>query len=288
MSVPPERNGADAGAGNLALRIISAVVLAPVVLAIAYVGGWPFLVLCALGAAGILWEWTHLIAGRSDARVLAPGWAALCVAPALSGGYGAAVPAGAIALGAACAAVATAAASGANRLSPAWTAGGVLYAGAAFFGPAMLRRDADLGFLAFLFLAATVWMTDICAFFVGRGIGGPLLWPSVSPKKTWSGALGGLAGGVAGGMLVAYASGVGRPAYVGVVALVLSVLVQAGDLFESAVKRRFGAKDASRIIPGHGGLMDRLDGFLFAALGAVIIGMLHHGTGAPARGLLVW
>jgi phosphatidate cytidylyltransferase len=97
-----------------------------------------------------------------------------------------------------------------------------------------------------------------------------------------------LIGGVAASVAVAYASGIGRLGIVGVMALVLSVLAQAGDLFESAVKRRFGAKDASHLIPGHGGLMDRLDGFLVAALAALLIGMIRQGTAAPARGLLIW
>ena len=171
---------------------------------------------------------------------------------------------------------------------PAWAAGGVVYAGALLLAPALLRGDPDWGLTALLFLFAIVWTTDIFAYFCGRAIGGPLLWPSVSPKKTWSGAVGGLVGGVAAGVAVAYASGIGRLGIVGVMALVLSVLAQAGDLFESAVKRRFGAKDASHLIPGHGGLMDRLDGFLVAALAALLIGMIRQGTAAPARGLLVW
>jgi phosphatidate cytidylyltransferase len=114
------------------------------------------------------------------------------------------------------------------------------------------------------------------------------LWPRISPNKTWSGAVGGLIGGLAGGVAVAYASGLGRLESLGVIALALSLVAQAGDLFESAVKRRFGAKDAGRIIPGHGGLMDRLDGFLFAAAAAAAIGILHAGTGAAAYGLLLW
>jgi phosphatidate cytidylyltransferase len=88
--------------------------------------------------------------------------------------------------------------------------------------------------------------------------------------------------------MVAYASGITKLAAVGLVALVLSVLTQAGDLLESAIKRRFGAKDTSRLIPGHGGLMDRLDGFLIAALAAALIGILRQGIEAPAQGLLVW
>jgi phosphatidate cytidylyltransferase len=169
-----------------------------------------------------------------------------------------------------------------------WAVGGVLYAGIGLLGPALLRHDGKIGFQAFLFVALIVWATDILAYFVGRGVGGPKLWPQVSPNKTWSGAFGGLVGGVAAGIVVAYASGLDRLAGLGVVALALSLLAQAGDLFESAVKRRFGAKDSGRIIPGHGGLMDRLDGFLFAAAAAAAIGILHAGTGAAGRGLLLW
>ncbi|HEX7200890.1 MAG TPA: phosphatidate cytidylyltransferase, partial [Dongiaceae bacterium] len=172
--------------------------------------------------------------------------------------------------------------------APAWAAGGVIYAAALLIAPALLRSDPQWGWRALVFLFANVWATDIFAFFCGRAIGGPLLWPRVSPKKTWAGAIGGLAGGVAASVAVAYASGVGNLGIVGGMACVLSVLAQAGDLFESAVKRRFGAKDASHLIPGHGGLMDRLDGFIFTALAALLIGMSHQGIAAPARGLLVW
>jgi phosphatidate cytidylyltransferase len=280
---------ADADVRNLLLRVASAAVLAPLVLALAYLGGWFFLVLCALAAAGILWEWARLVAGRRDQRILLPGWAALLAALAFaatgqSASAGIALAAGAVLVG-----ILGFARSAAGRDGHAlWAAGGVVYAGIAFLGPALLRRQAELGFLAFLFVAAIVWLTDICAYAVGRTVGGPLLWPRVSPNKTWSGALGGLVGGIAGGVLVAYAGGIGRLAIPGVLALLLSVLAQAGDLLESAIKRRFGVKDTSRLIPGHGGLMDRLDGFAAASLGALLIGLLHHGTAAPARGLLVW
>jgi len=280
----------EGGASNLMLRIASAAVLAPIVLATAYVGGWLFLVLCAIAAAGILWEWTRLVAGRSDPQILAPGLAALLAALVLAGMNEAGAAAGIIVIGAVLAGVVAAARPvGYAAAGPGvWAAGGVLYAGVAFLGPALLRRDGELGFVAMLFLAGTVWLTDIFAYSAGSALGGPLLWPRVSPNKTWTGAVGGLAGGVAGGTLVAYASGIGRLAVVGVIALVLSVLAQAGDLFESAVKRRFGVKDASRLIPGHGGLMDRLDGFLVAALAALLIGILRQGTDAPAQGLLLW
>jgi phosphatidate cytidylyltransferase len=276
------------GASNLMLRVASALALAPAVLAITYLGGWFFLVLCAAAAIGILWEWTHLI-GKADPGILAPGLAALLAALVLTG-LGRPEAAGiAIVVGAALAGgMAGRPAYGTRLDAGSWAAGGVIYAGIVFMSPALLRLDPGWGLTALLFLFATVWITDIFAFLCGRAIGGPLLWPRVSPKKTWSGAIGGLAGGVAAGVLVAYASGIGKLGMAGVVALLLSVLAQAGDLFESAVKRRFGAKDASRFIPGHGGLMDRLDGFLFAAFAALIIGILRQGTAAPARGFLLW
>jgi len=288
VTTPTGRGAAESGARNLVLRVISAAVLAPIVLAIAYLGGWVFLILCGLAAAGIFWEWTHLIAGRAaEPRLLAPGWAALLVALVLVGlGYPA-IAALAIALGAVAAGAVTYAGSDGPG-SRSWAVAGAVYAGIVFLGPALLRYDGKFGFQAFLFVAVVVWMTDILAYFVGRGVGGPRLWQRISPNKTWSGAIGGLAGGLAGGILVAYASGLGRLASLGVIALALSLLAQAGDLFESAVKRRFGAKDSGRIIPGHGGLMDRLDGLLVAAAAAAAIGVLRAGTDASGQGLLLW
>ena len=291
MTTPDHRgrSGADvtsggSGASNLTLRIASAAVLAPIVLAITYVGGWPFLVLCALGAAGIFWEWARLT-GKARAGDLALGLAALLAALAFTGLDHPEAGALGLAIGAGLAAVT------AGRAKPGaglWAAVGVVYAGIAFISPAVLRQDPLWGLTALWFLFATVWTTDIFAFLGGRAIGGPLLWPQVSPKKTWVGAIAGLAGGVAAGVVVAYASGIGKLGMAGVIALLLSVLAQAGDLLESAVKRRFGAKDASRLIPGHGGLMDRLDGFLVAAFAALLIGIARQGTAAPGAGLLLW
>ena len=298
-------SGNGTGTGNLMLRVASAAVLAPVTLAITYAGGWIFLALCTIAAGGILWEWASLVSHRADARILAPGWAALLAGMALIGCHlpnaaWAAIGGGALAAGlivaawsrgdgeAASASWGSASWGLAFWRAASWAAGGIIYAGALLLAPALLRGDPDWGLTALLFLFANVWITDIFAYFCGRAIGGPLLWPKVSPKKTWSGAVGGLVGGVAASVAVAYASGIGRLGIVGVMALVLSVLAQAGDLFESAVKRRFGAKDASHLIPGHGGLMDRLDGFLVAALAALLIGMIRQGTAAPARGLLIW
>jgi phosphatidate cytidylyltransferase len=169
-----------------------------------------------------------------------------------------------------------------------WMVAGFAYASVLLFGPVILRRDPALGFDAILFLFAVVWATDIAAYFAGRGIGGPKLLPAVSPNKTWSGAVGGMLGGVAAGLLVCKCTGLDLAPMLVLVALVLSVAAQAGDLIESAIKRHFGAKDASQIIPGHGGLMDRLDGFLTAVLAAVMVGMARGGLDGAAQGLLVW
>jgi phosphatidate cytidylyltransferase len=272
------------------LRVVSAAVLAPVVLVCAYFGGWVFFVLCAAAAAGVLWEWACLVTGHPDSRILWPGFAALVAALALMGFDRPGAATGIVALGAvlASALILVRPLRFPARNLSLWAGSGVIYSGALLVAPTLLRRDPNLGLTAILFIAATVWITDIFAYLAGRGIGGPLLWPSVSPKKTWAGAMGGLAGGVAAGTMVAYASGITKLATVGLVALVLSVLTQAGDLLESAVKRRFGAKDTGKLIPGHGGLMDRLDGFLIAALAAALIGILRRGMEAPAQGLLVW
>jgi phosphatidate cytidylyltransferase len=281
--------GAD-GAKNLKRRIVSACVLAPAAIASAYIGGWPFAVVCAIAAGCILWEWTALVVRSADHRILVPGWAALAAALILAGLSQPGAAAGMIVIGAVLAGGAVAAWP---RKYPApnpplWAAGGVIYAGVALISPVVLRDDARLGFWAVLFLLLTVWTTDIFAYFTGKALGGPLLWPQLSPNKTWSGAVGGLAGGVAAGTLVAYASGMGRPAVVWIIALMLSISAQGGDLLESAVKRRFGAKDAGTLIPGHGGVMDRLDGLLVAALIAALIGILHQGMAAAGLGLLVW
>jgi phosphatidate cytidylyltransferase len=300
--IVPHRRGPGSGGNhklgssdrqNFLRRIASAVVLAPLALGAALVGGSILAALCTLTAALVLWEWSILVTGRPDWRILAPGLPAICAAAiaAQSGAPGMACAAAAF--GAIAAAATTALAAGPQigyRSTGAmfWAAGGVVYAAIVLISPIVLRSDPERGFAALAFLFATVWATDIFAYFSGRGFGGPLLAPRLSPKKTWAGAVGGLAGGVVAGVLVAYASAGTQPVAAGVLALILSIAAQAGDLLESSVKRRFGAKDASALIPGHGGVMDRVDGLLVAALIAVAIGALRFGAAASARGLLLW
>ncbi|HVV80164.1 MAG TPA: phosphatidate cytidylyltransferase [Pseudolabrys sp.] len=171
---------------------------------------------------------------------------------------------------------------------PGWAFLGLVYAGLLLIAPVLLRHDQSYGMAAIFILFAIVWTTDIAGYFAGRAIGGPKLAPLVSPKKTWSGAIAGLIGSMI--VVAAGAQYIGGTRIVPLVALavVLSISSQAGDLAESALKRRFDVKDASQIIPGHGGVMDRLDGFWAAVICAAVIGVVRGGFSEPAKGLLIW
>jgi phosphatidate cytidylyltransferase len=166
-----------------------------------------------------------------------------------------------------------------------WTVGGLAYAGLSGISLGFLREGGHAGLVAVLFLFAVVWATDIFAYFVGRAVGGPKLAPAISPGKTQSGAVGGALGGVVAGLLVVAAAGYGSLPVLAVAALLLSVVSQAGDLFESWVKRRHGVKDSGSIIPGHGGVMDRVDGLVAAALALYLIGWVLGSADNPAQGL---
>ena len=267
---------------ELTLRVVSSAVLAPLAIGLAYVGGWPFLVFWAIAACGIFWEWRAILRDPGPTpKGLGECAIAVAGASATAGRLGAA----AVFLGLGIAAEAVLATTTQFRL---WAAAGVLYAGSLLIACVLLRSDAQYGFVAIVLLFAVVWTTDIVAYFVGRMVGGPKLWMRVSPKKTWSGAVGGLAGAILAALAIAHYANLANSLAVAALALVLSVASQAGDLFESAFKRRFGVKDAGHVIPGHGGIMDRLDGFLAAAVVAVVIGVARGGFDAPARGLLAW
>jgi phosphatidate cytidylyltransferase len=242
LAIPEPAEVTAPARSNLMLRVISSLVMAPLALFVAWLGGLFFVVFWVIAASIVLWEWSRLVVhGRLR---------------------------------------------GFSRID--WLAAGVGYAAVLLFAPLILRRDPALGFVAIAFLFAVVWVTDIAAYFAGRALGGPKLWPAVSPKKTWSGAIGGTLGGIAAGLLMVKLLGLSVGPMLVLVAGLLSVVAQAGDLLESAVKRHFGAKDAGSIIPGHGGVMDRLDGFLTAAAAAAMVGLIRGGLEAPARGLLVW
>jgi phosphatidate cytidylyltransferase len=268
--------------GELTLRVCSALVLVPLAIGTAYLGGWPFAVFWSVATIGVFWEWSALVAGSGRRLVVVVGGAALVVSLVLAADGRLAGAIIVIATGI------VGVATGAPAQHRGWVAGGLPYAGAIGIAPIALRSDSEFGFVAVMFLFAVVWATDITAYFLGRMVGGPKLLPRVSPKKTWSGALSGLAAAVLAAIAVAKLAGLSGLLSVALVAAFLSSVAQAGDLFESQLKRSFGAKDSSHLIPGHGGLMDRLDGFVFAATVAALIGILRGGVEASARGLLVW
>jgi phosphatidate cytidylyltransferase len=271
---------AEQGSRNLLMRIIAALVLAPIAVAIAYAGGWLWTVLVTVAAIGLYLEWLAIVGASHQMRVIAPGVVGLAIAGCcLAFGRidASLVP---LALGFA----------GVALFSPerrGWTAIGFGYAAAAQLASVLVRLDQFWGFVALILILLVVWVTDIGGYFAGRGIGGPKLWPRVSPNKTWAGAVGGFAASlvVAAGFAV---FGLGRTGPLLVLGAALSIVSQLGDLFESAVKRRFGVKDSSQIIPGHGGLLDRLDGFVAAVVLAAIFGFLRGGVDGVGRSLMVW
>jgi phosphatidate cytidylyltransferase len=267
---------------NLILRVGSALVMVPLALAAAHYGGLVFLAFWTIAALVVLWEWVAMVCAHDKNPVFAIASISI-VGMSLLWAIDRPVPALIlIALGA------LGVATLASKIRRSWCVAGLLYAGGLLLAPVVLRADPAFGFFAIIFLFAVVWSTDIGAYAAGRGLGGPKLMPRVSPNKTWTGAVGGLVAGVIGGIAVAIFADIGTLVAVGLAAFVLSIASQAGDLLESAIKRRFNVKDASGIIPGHGGLMDRLDGFMVASVVAVLIGLVRGGFAAPGRGLLGW
>jgi phosphatidate cytidylyltransferase len=271
---------AEQGSRNLLMRVMAALVLAPLAIAIAYAGGWLWTALVTLAAIGLYIEWLGIVAAARETRVVGSGVAALavgglCLAAGRIDVALLALVAGLVAVG---------------LLSPqrrVWTSTGFFYAAAAEMTSVLVRLDQTWGFVALILILLVVWVTDIGGYFAGRSLGGPKLWPRVSPKKTWAGAIGGFAASlvVASGFAVI---GLGKTGPLLALGAALSVVSQLGDLFESAVKRRFGVKDSSHVIPGHGGLLDRLDGFVAAIVFAAIFGLLRGGADGVGRGLMVW
>jgi len=270
----------EADSRNLSTRIVAAAVLIPLAIAIAYAGGWLWTALVTLAAIGLYVEWLMVVGATAEKRVVATGVAALAVA-----GFSLAI--GRIDAALAVLAIGLVAVALMTPVRRNWAAAGILYAGVAEIASVLLRHDAVKGFVALVFVLLIVWVTDSGGYFAGRGIGGPKLWPRVSPKKTWAGAIGGFAASLAVAAIFA-ALDLGKAGPLLMISGVLSVFSQLGDLFESAVKRRFGVKDSSQIIPGHGGLLDRLDGFVAVVAVAALFGWLRGGADGVGRGLMVW
>lgn len=251
---------AERAARELVWRVASAVVLAPFVVAAAYAGGWGFAVVVAAAALVMVWEWNRLCGGPNLGAVL-HGLAVVAAIGLTLGG----MPLLGLGVAVALAALALALALALER-GFVWVALGVVYLSIPVAALIWLRGGLAEGRQVVLWVLAVVWATDIGAYAVGRAIGGRRLAPRISPQKTWAGAFGGTGLAALVGVGAAYAGpGLARGLGLVVASLGLSLAAQAGDLAESAVKRRFGAKESGGLIPGHGGMLDRADGLLFAA-----------------------
>ena len=268
--------------GDLGLRALSAAVMVVLALATTHYGGAPFLLFWLAAALAVIWEWQRLVGGARVQARFAVGGVTLVAVAATLGRPDAALTLLILVAGA----LFIAATAGSGRRL--WAAGGLFYAGLLLIAVAWLRDSFPYGARSILWLFATVWATDCFAYFGGRLIGGPKLWPRISPSKTWSGTLTGIGLGGAIGAAVALHGlpGSAIPPVL-VLSFVTAGLSQAGDAFESGLKRHFGVKDSSWLIPGHGGVMDRLDGFVAAAVFALGIGLVRD-MPSIAGGLFYW
>ncbi|WP_334164289.1 phosphatidate cytidylyltransferase [Phenylobacterium sp.] len=273
-SLPPARRF---DWSNLGLRVASAVVLVPGALFATWMGGWVFLVLLAVAVALLSIEWGGMSAPYAPVRVSLAVTVAVLSAVFLGHQGNYVLAWGAVLVGAAAAALV--ARGVAER--PADAAFGVFYIAPACICLVWLR-DADhtmsvQGHWWTLMLFAVTWAADIGAFAVGSTLKGPKLWPRFSPNKTWSGFAGGLAAAMVTGALMSALSvfqlNLAAAALIG---LLVGLATMAGDLWESAIKRRFGVKDSGDLIPGHGGLLDRVDGLMFAVVVMSAARLVNH------------
>jgi len=255
---------------ELLSRIASAFGLALLALGATFIGGLVFALFWATAAVFFFAEFLKMVGYGPLAVGAAIG--AIGLTAATIGIERSSLPAGSAAL--LVAAIVIAARAEKRDMGPL-AALGLAYAACVVLPVVVLRSLPDHGFGVTIWLYALVWATDIGAFFVGRALGGPKLWPRISPKKTWSGFLGGTVAGIVAAMLagaLGAAVPLSLPAALGL-GLAASLSVHVGDLVESALKRRYSIKDSSQLIPGHGGFMDRLDGFALASL--VVMGGLE-------------
>ncbi|MBA4782196.1 MAG: phosphatidate cytidylyltransferase [Rhizobiales bacterium] len=257
-------------ASDFRIRLVSSLVLAAFAIFFGWLGGLWFALLMTLIAAIMLWEWTVMTLRVIDIRrdvlafvcilsLIASMLIARSITPIILS-------------------LALVAAGGLTvrffEKKSGWSIAAIGIASGLPLCLIYLRTYPDeqgLGLNLLVFLCFTVWAADIFAYLVGRAVGGPKLMPKVSPKKTWSGFVGGVLGAILIGSLVAEYCFGGATLRLALIAFLLSLVAQAGDLMESAIKRRFNVKDASNLIPGHGGLLDRVDGLTLAAYAFALI-----------------
>jgi phosphatidate cytidylyltransferase len=268
---------------DLLPRVVSGLVLAATALISVWQGGAVFAAAWFAAALAVGLEWQNLIgAARPRLRFLV-ATAALAITAYVAAQGWLAMACGVLGLGGGALALA------AGRARRLWAFGGLVYAGSLIVSVNALYASPAFGPRAIFWLFATVWGTDVFAYFGGRLIGGRKLWPQVSPSKTWSGTVSGVIAGALIGVVIGVQGldGARLATPVFALGLVAALVSQAGDIFESTVKRRFGAKDSSALIPGHGGFMDRLDGFVAAAAFTAAFAILH-GLSLAAWSLSDW
>jgi phosphatidate cytidylyltransferase len=253
--------------------------MAPIALGAVWLGDVAFLWLVAIAAGVMAHEWQRVTFGAASL------WNAVffVVAAGAAGAYAAQNPGelwNIVGL-----TVVMTAAGGFLLLfrgAPAlWSGLGAVYVMLPCVAMIWLRAEPQHGLVAVFWLLFVVWATDIGAYFAGRTIGGPKLAPGISPNKTWAGLLGGMACAGLVGALMAQQTALASVTGLALVSVLLAVVAQAGDLAESAWKRHFGVKDSGSLIPGHGGILDRVDGLLFAAVGAAMMALVNKGKLLP-------
>lgn len=248
----------SAGRGDLRLRVVSSMVMVPAAAAAVFAGGVAFLVAVVLICALMAWEWGGLVAdrpGRAFARSIVIAVSAVALGSMLlRGPYEGVAVASFGALG-----IVLAGRFGGLPRAP-WLALATISIAMPAIAILWLRNSVPMGLETVIWVLGTVVLTDIGAYAAGRTIGGPRLMPSVSPSKTWAGLAGGAVAAVAGALIASTLVEGADPLILVPTAILLAVVAQIGDLMESAVKRAFRVKDSSRLIPGHGGVLDRVDG----------------------------
>ena len=266
---------------DLGVRTLSAVILIPLVLITEWAGGiWFELLVAALGCA-VAYEWVSIVFRGAPMQLAIHLVAAIASFIFML----AHLPLPAIGVLVLLQVLSTAIA---ERPATIWRSSGVLYTGLPCIALLVLRHDADHGLIAVLWCFAIVWASDILAYFAGRLIGGPKLAPTISPKKTWAGLGGAVAGAALASWAVAHFAAYPSILPLALIAAALAVVEQVGDLFESSLKRHYGVKDSGKLIPGHGGVLDRIDGLIFVVIAAALIGSWRAGADHAATGLMVW
>jgi phosphatidate cytidylyltransferase len=293
MAQPADRPSSDRRAGltNLQKRILSAAVLLPLVIAAIALGHPYFSLLVAVFAGIMAWEWTRVVAhtrlpGQTSPvpvpsarawRILAVLSAATVISAVAGAGLDGMIERAWMAL--LVGVVATALVSlAANRQRALWFVLGVFYVTVPAVALVVIRADAGQGLVALLWIIALVVAADTGGYLVGRTIGGPKLVPLISPNKTWSGLGGAVAGAALVGLLTAFVLNHTDVWMLTLISAGLGLVEQGGDLVESAFKRHFGVKDTSQIIPGHGGVLDRVDGLLAVAVAVLALSVWAGGS----------